>query len=88
MSEKVPQPTELIYTPSDSWAPALIGVGAAVMVLAVWSHWWWAVVGAILVLSGLVSWWRRSGDEIARMRREQELSTAVIPAEPIRRMHD
>ena len=49
---------------------------------AVWSHWWWAVIGAALHLGGLLSWWRHSDDEISRMRREQELGTAVIPAEP------
>ncbi len=85
MSDKTPEPTELIYVPRDSWGPLMIAVGASLMMLAVWSHWWWALVGALILIAGLVSWWRLSGDEIDRMRREQELSTAVIPAEPIRR---
>lgn len=85
MSEKVPEPTELIYLPSDSWAPALIAVGLAVAIASVFTAWWWGVIGLVIVLVGLVSWWRRSDDEIARMRREQELGTAVLPAEPIRR---
>jgi len=85
MSDKVPEPTELIYSPNDSWAPVLIAAGIAVALAAVWSHWWWAVIGAAIVIAGLVSWLRDSGDEISRMRREQELGTAVIPAEPIRR---
>lgn len=85
MSDKVPEPTELIYLPGDSWSPALIAVGIAVSIAAVFTHWWWAVIGLVLVLVALVGWWRNSDDEIARMRREQELGTAVLPAEPIRR---
>jgi hypothetical protein len=43
------------------------------------------VVGAAIVLAGLISWWRHGNDEVSRMRRHQDLGTAVIPAEPIRR---
>ena len=85
MSNDTPEPTELIYTPNDSWAPILIALGVAVAMVALWSHWWWGVIGAAILLSGVVSWWRHSNDEISRMRRAQDLGTAVIPAEPIRR---
>ena len=85
MSDKVPEPTELIYLPGDSWAPVLVAAGVAVAIASVFTAWWWGVIALIVVLVGLVAWWRRSDDEISRMRREQDLGTAVLPAEPIRR---
>jgi hypothetical protein len=85
MSDKVPEPTELIYLPGDSWAPPMIAVGLAAVIVSVFTAWWWGVIGLIIALCGLISWWRHSDDEISHMRREQELGTAVLPAEPIRR---
>ena len=43
------------------------------------------LIGGLILLGGLRSWWKQSDDEISHMRREQRTSTAVIPAEPIRR---
>lgn len=85
MSDKAPEPTELIYLPGESWAPALIAAGIAISVVAAFTQWWWAVIGIFVLLMGLRSWWHQSDDEISRMRVEQETGTAVIPAEPIRR---
>lgn len=85
MSNHVPEPTELIYLPGESWAPALVAAGIAIAIAAAFTAWWWAVIGLFVALLGVRSWWRQSEDEISRMRREQEIGTAVIPAEPIRR---
>jgi hypothetical protein len=85
MSDQVPEPTELIYLPGDSWAPVLVAAGTAIAIAAAWTQWWWAVIGVFILLLGIRSWWRTSDDEISRMRLEQETGTAVIPAEPIRR---
>lgn len=85
MSKQVPEPTELIYLPSESWAPVLVAAGVAIAIAAVFSAWWWAVIGLFIALMGIRSWWRTSDDEISRMRTRQETGTAVIPAEPIRR---
>jgi hypothetical protein len=85
MSNEVPEPTELIYLPGDSWAPVLVAVGIAIAIAAAFTQWWWVVPGAFIFLLGVRSWWRTSDDEISRMRLEQETGTAVIPAEPIRR---
>lgn len=86
MSERDnPEPSELIYPPGASWAPAMIGLGLAVVVAGTFSAWWWSVLGAVVVIAGARSWWHRGDDEISRMRREQPLDTAVIPAEPVRR---
>lgn len=85
MSEPTPEPSELIYAPGDSWAPALIAVGLVFLILGTFSVWWWSAIGLLLLLAGARSWWKQSNDEVARMRRSQALDTAVIPAEPIRR---
>lgn len=85
MPDHVPEPTELIYAPDDSWAPAIVALGIAVATIALFGALFWAFIGAAIALGGLRAWWRQSDDEIAGMRREQATDTAVIPAEPIRR---
>lgn len=79
------EPTELIYVPSASWAPVVVAAGVASLAAGTFMGWFMWLVGAFLLFLGLRSWWRTSGDEISRMRREQETDTAVIPAEPVRR---
>lgn len=79
------EPTELIYVPSSSWAP--LQLAAAIALLAAGTFMGpilWVIGGFILLLSAR-SWWTRANDEISRMRRDQPMDTAVIPAEPVRR---
>lgn len=85
MAEPNPEPTELIYLPGESWAPVLIAAGLAIAIAAIFTAWWWAVVGVGLFVVGARSWWKQDDEEISRMRREQTIATSVIPAEPIRR---
>lgn len=83
--QRAPEPTELIYVPGPSWAPAVVAGGLAIVVAGTFTAWFWSVIGAFILLLGARSWWRQTDDEIGRMRREQITDTAVIPAEPIRR---
>lgn len=85
MRQPPPEPTELIYPSGGSWAPILVAAGLAIAIAGAFTVWFWSVIGAAFFLGGLRSWWKRSDDEISRMRREQQLGTAVVPAEPIRR---
>ncbi len=85
MSSEPPEPTELIYLPGSSWAPILIAAGVALAAAGVFTGWAFSVIGGLIVLGGLRSWWKQGDDEISRMRREQQTDTAVIPATPIRR---
>lgn len=87
-SRPTPEPTELLYLPSDSWAPALVAAGIAIVIAGLFSFWPFSVIGGLLALGGLRSWWRTADEEISRMRREQRTDTAVIPAEPVRRARD
>ena len=83
--EETAEPTELIYVPSNSWAPVIVAAGIALIMLGMFKGWFLWLTGAFILLLGLGAWWRLTGDEIAGMRREQRSDTAVIPAEPVRR---
>lgn len=85
MSPEVPEPTELIYLEGESWAPAMIAAGLVLALVGIFVTWPISVIGAVIVLAGMRSWWKQGDDEISRMRVEQRTDTAVIPAEPIRR---
>lgn len=79
------EPTELIYVPSASPAPAVVAAAIALLAAGAFMGWFLWLLGAVVLYLGASSWWRTSNDEISRMRREQATDTAVIPAEPIRR---
>jgi hypothetical protein len=79
-----PEPSELVYVPEPSWLPVLAAAGVAGLVVGLFVGWPYAVVGAILLLASLRAWVRRTGDDVARLPREQRLTTAVLPAVPLR----
>jgi hypothetical protein len=82
------QPTELVYVPGPSWAPVLTAVGLAMVGLGLFGSrvyfFLGVIAGALLVLGGLVTWIRGAGRDIGRLPREQRVSTAVLPAVPLR----
>jgi hypothetical protein len=82
---RVTQPSELVYVPSPSWAPVLAGAGIAVVAIGLFAGWVYAVVGGIIAVAALWSWIRDAGSDIGRLPREQRVSTAVLPAVPLRR---
>jgi hypothetical protein len=82
---RVEQPSELVYVPNPSWAPVLTGAGIAVVAIGLFAGLVYAIVGAIIALAALWGWIRSTGSEIGRLPREQRLSTAVLPAVPLRR---
>jgi hypothetical protein len=80
----VPEPTELVYVPGSSWAPVLIAAGLVGVVVGLFAGWPYAVAGGLLALASLRSWIRASGEEISRLPREQRITSAVLPAVPLR----
>ena len=82
---RVTQPSELVYVPNPSWAPVLAGAGIAVVAIGLFAGWVYAVVGGIIAVGALWGWIRRAGSDIGRLPREQRVSTAVLPAVPLRR---
>lgn len=85
MSDRIPEPSELIYSPRPSVAPILVAAGLAASLAGLITFLPYTVIGVILILAGVRSWIAAADDEISGMRRHQRTATAVIPAEPIRR---
>jgi hypothetical protein len=83
-ARQVPDPSELVYVPSPSWAPPLVAVGLAGVLVGLFAGWPFAVAGGVLGLLALRNWLRRTADEIGRLPREQRISAAVLPAVPLR----
>jgi hypothetical protein len=82
---RVPQPTELVYVPSPTWAPVLAGAGLAIVGIGLFTGWVYAAVGGVIALGALWTWIRGVANEISRLPRQQRVSTAVLPAVPLRR---
>jgi len=80
----LPEPTELVYVPGSSWAPVLIAAGLVGVAVGLFAGWPYAVAGGVLALASLRSWIRASGEEISRLPREQRITSAVLPAVPLR----
>jgi hypothetical protein len=84
-----PQPSELVYVPGPSWLPVLTAAGLAGVLVGLFAGLPYAIVGAIVLLASLRAWLRETGDEIARLPRQQHPTSAVLPAVPLRRSeHD
>ena len=79
-----PQPSELVYVPGPSWLPLLAAAGLAGVLVGLFAGWPYALVGAILLLAAVRTWFRKASDDVARLPREQRLSSAVLPAVPLR----
>ncbi len=79
-----PPPSELVYVPAPSWKPVLAAAGLAGLLVGLFTGLPYAVVGAIVLLASLRAWLRETGDEIARLPRQQRPTSAVLPAVPLR----
>jgi len=82
---RAPQPTELVYVPGPSWAPVLAGAGFAIVGIGLFAGWVYAVIGGVIALGALSAWIRGAATDMGRLPREQSVSTAVLPAVPLRR---
>jgi hypothetical protein len=78
------QPTELVYVPGPSWAPVLAAVGLAAVGIGLFTGWVYAAAGGVIALGSLWAWIRSVGRDIGRLPRQQRVSTAVLPAVPLR----
>jgi hypothetical protein len=73
------KPTEVIYLPRPSVAPALFAFGMAALVVGLYAWWPYSVIGGVIAFFSLISWLRTNRAEIARMPRQQHTDTAPIP---------
>jgi hypothetical protein len=81
---RIPEATELIYLPAPSWKPVLLAFGLAAMVAGVFMGWVWLLAGAIVSLLALWGWIRDIRSDLSRLPRTQAVTSAVIPATPLR----
>jgi hypothetical protein len=81
---RAPAPTELVYLPEPSWTPAFVAAGLAGVLVAIFAGWVWAVAGAALGLLALRKWVKDIGGELRRLPRHQDVTTAPLPATPMR----
>jgi hypothetical protein len=82
---RAPAPTELVYVPEPSWTPVFVAAGLAFLVVGIFAGPFWVIAGAVLGLLALRSWVRDVRDDLARLPRRQRLTTATLPATPMRR---
>jgi hypothetical protein len=79
------EPTELIYLPSPSWAPALLAAGLGGVIAGIYTWWPYGVIAGAVAIFALFAWIRDARSEFGRLPRRQRLTTAAIPAVPPRR---
>ena len=80
-----PPPSEVVYLPSTSWAPAALAVGIAVALVGTFDGWVYSALGGIAALVAFWVWVRQSGAEMTRQPSEQPIDTAVLPPVSLRR---
>ena len=84
------QPTELVYAPGPSWAPVLAAAALAIIGIALFAGTFYftvgLVIGGLMALGALWTWIRGVARDIGRLPRQQRVSTAVLPAVPLRRI--
>jgi hypothetical protein len=82
---QIPEPTELIYVPSPSWAPAFTAAGLMALTIGTFKGTPYIVVGAVLLVRAIVFWFREAESQAERLPRHQRVTTAVIPATTLKR---
>jgi len=86
---QIPEPGETIYTPSPSWAPVFLALGALGLVCGtfasgfIFSPFIWGILGAIIFLAAFRSIVRGSVRDYYRLPRRQEIRGAALPVETI-----
>jgi hypothetical protein len=88
--EKIPAPTELIYEPRPSWAPAFFAVGVAVLVCGIFAEgflvrgWIYAIFGAIFFIFAIRAMVSGSIRDFFTLPRRQRVRGAALPAASLR----
>jgi hypothetical protein len=88
--EPIEQPTELVYPPSPSWAPAFLGLGITLAVCGIFAEgfmvrgWVWSIVGAVIALAALRGIVAGAVRDFYRLPRRQRVRGAVLPVARLR----
>lgn len=84
--EPIPEPTELVYLPRSSWAPAFLALGAMMVVIGIFAEgflfrgWVYMVAGAVVALAALRALIRGASREYYERPRRQRPHASVLPA--------
>ena len=75
-----PEPTELVYAPRSSWAPALLAAGLAGLVAGLFTWWPYALIGGAVAFCALVSFLRHSWRDLVSAAAQPEGRHRPAPA--------
>lgn len=84
-SERIHRPTELVYSPRPSWAPAFLAFGAALAVCGIFAEgfmvrgWVYSIIGAVVAIAALLSIIAGARRDFYRLPRRQRVRGAVLP---------
>jgi hypothetical protein len=85
-----PPPTEQIYPPRPSWAPAYLALGAALAVCGIFAEgfmvrgWVWSIAGGVIALAALRAIVSGAVRDFYRLPRRQRVRGAVLPVRSLR----
>jgi hypothetical protein len=82
---QLPEPTELIYVPGPSWAPAFTAAALLMLTVGAFKGLIYVIIGAILLVRAIMFWFRDADRQADSLPRRQTVSTAVIPATTLQR---
>jgi hypothetical protein len=88
-AERVPEPGELVYPPSPSWAPGIFAFAAALTVCGIFAEgfmvrgWVYSIIGGVVMLTALRSMVQSAVRDHYRLPRRQRARGAVLPVQTI-----
>jgi hypothetical protein len=87
---QIPEPTEIVYLPRSSWAPALLALGILMIVNGIYGEgylfrgWVYMIAGAVIALAALRSLIGGAVRDFYERPRRQRQGTTVLPAGSLR----
>ena len=86
----IPSPSELVYLPKPSWAPAFFAAGIALLVGGLFMGefmlpgWFYVILGALVAVFALRAMISIAVRDFYRLPRRQRIRGAVLPAATVR----
>ena len=82
---QIPEPSELVYVPGPSWAPAFTAAALMMLTIGAFKGLVYVLIGAVLLARAILYWVRDADRQAESLPRRQQVSTAVIPATTLKR---
>jgi hypothetical protein len=87
---EIPEPTELVYLPRPSWAPAIVAAAIALTVVGIYGEgflfrgWVYSIIGVVVILFALRNAIAAAVRDYYSRPRSQRSRSAVLPAASLR----